>query len=260
MNSVIEVLQITDCHLLADPEENLKGHNPERRLEAVIAGARNKLQQQRKSGAKADHLLLTGDLAQQAQLSVYQRILKKTAELATNTHWIPGNHDNSALMAEFVGMDNKVVIDGNWAIVLLDSTANPDGRGSGSLSDQELALISTLNELSVEHILLVLHHPPVEVGSVWQDQIKLGNAQQFWQRVNKLDKVRAVLFGHLHQEHQLQHRGTVLYCSPATAPQFKKSQLTPILEDDTKLAAPGYRLLQLEADGSIKTKVYRVDC
>jgi Icc protein len=142
----------------------------------------------------------------------------------------------------------------------LDSTTNPDGRGSGSLSDRELALIGTLNQLPIEHILLVLHHPPVEVGSVWQDQIKLANVQQFWQQVDKQDKVRAVLFGHLHQEHQLQHRDIALYCSPATAPQFKKSQLTPVLEDDIKLAKPGYRLLQLGSDGSIKTKVYRVDC
>ncbi|EPJ46925.1 MAG: hypothetical protein OFPI_32980 [Osedax symbiont Rs2] len=260
MNSCIEILQITDCHLLADPEQNLKGYNPERRLEAVIAAAQNELQQQRKDVLQADHLLLTGDLAQQAQFHVYQRILLKTAELATNTHWVPGNHDDSAAMAEFAQMGQKVVIDGNWAIVLLDSTANPDGRGSGSLGDQELALIATLNELPVEHILLVLHHPPVEVGSVWQDQIKLANVQQFWQQVDKLDKVRAILFGHLHQEHQLQHRGIALYCCPATAAQFKKSQLTPLLEDDIKLAAPGYRLLQLATDGSIKTKVYRVDC
>ncbi|MCJ8298120.1 MAG: metallophosphoesterase [Pseudomonadales bacterium] len=259
MNSKIKILQITDCHLQGNPEHSLKGYNPERRLEAVIAAAAAQLQGLDNDSAKADHLLLTGDLAQQPQLSVYRRILKKTAALAARTHWVPGNHDDSAMMAEFAQMDKKIIIDGHWAIVLLDSTASPDGRGSGSLSNAELELISTLNVLPVEHILLVLHHPPVAVGSVWQDQIKLANAQQFWQRVDKLGNVRAVLFGHLHQEQQLQRQGIALYCTPATAPQFKKCQLTPILEDDPKLAAAGFRLLQLEVDGSINTTVYRVD-
>ena len=258
MTDSIRVLQITDFHLLESEVTALKGFYPEQRLDAVLASIR--------SGQSVvtayHHLLLTGDLAQDAKHSVYQRILDKTVGLAQRRHWLAGNHDDTQVMSQFSEMQQKVVLDANWAIVLLDSTSNPNGVGSGSLSTAELALLASVDQLDVDHVLVALHHPPVNVGSVWQDEIKLANAEQFWQVLDKLHKVRAVTFGHLHQDHHIieQRAGKKieLFATPASAPQFKKQQLKPILEDDPLLALPAFREFELFANGQVSSVVHRV--
>jgi len=258
MSAAIKLLQITDFHLLENEITPLKGIYPDQRLDAVIASIRNG----QTTAPEYHHLLLTGDLAQDAKHSVYQRILDKTAGLAKQRHWLAGNHDDSQIMSEFNGMQRKVVVDGNWAIILLDSTSNPNGVGSGSLSAQELALLASVDQLDVDHVFVALHHPPVNVGSVWQDEIKLANADQFWHVLDKLQKVRAITFGHLHQDHHIieQRAGKKieLFATPASAPQFKKKQLTPILEDDPLLALPAFREFELFANGQVKSVVHRV--
>ncbi len=256
MNQIARLLQISDCHLLLDPQEYYRGYCPEKRLESVIAHVTDSLLNHQ----QFDHLLLTGDLAQQPQTSVYQRILEKTQHLANKVHWIPGNHDDVAVMAEFKTQQEKIIKVSNWAIVLLNSTSNPNGVGSGSLADEELSFITQLDDLDAEHIMLVLHHPPVDVGSRWQDEIKLSNADQFWQAVAALKKIRAISFGHLHQEHHLTEQGIELFCVPATAPQFKKHQDDFLLEDDSQLMQPGFRVFELHSDGKIHSKVERVVC
>ncbi len=254
MNKSIKLLQITDCHLQETPLTAFKGYDPDQRLDAVI----NHVESQQLPLANFDHLLLTGDLAHCAKVSVYQRVLDKTQHLANQTHWLAGNHDDMQVMQTFVDMRRNIVIDGNWAIVLLDSTAAANGLGSGSLSDAELCCLSKVEQLTVSHILLALHHPPVEFGSLWQDAIKLGNSSEFWRVLKSLTKIRAITFGHLHQEQHLKKGQIELFCTPATAPQFKERQITPVLEDNPHLAAPGYRLLELHPDGKISTTVHRV--
>lgn len=255
MNNLIRLLQITDCHLQQEAHSAFKGYYPDQRLDKVI----NDLRRQTAADDQYQHLLLTGDLAHFGAQSVYRRILDKTQDLASQCHWVPGNHDDVGLMQQFPQMQQKIIIAGKWAILLLDSTSDPDGLGSGSLSTTELKRLAAVDELPVEHVLLVLHHPPVEVGSQWQDKIKLANADQFWKVVDCLKKVRAVTFGHLHQEHHLVVSGVELFCTPATAPQYKKAQGTAILEDDSALMPPAYRVFELHENGSIDSFVKHVN-
>lgn len=250
----IKLLQITDCHLQKHEEGELKGFYPEKRLEEVTESIKGRL---------FDHLILTGDLAHPGLTKTYQRILAKTEHLAKNTHWVPGNHDDAAQMhslavADKKGLSEKVILQGEWAIVLLDSTSLADGKGSGSLASTELAQLFSLQTLDVKHILIVLHHPPINVGSRWQDAIKLQNSDEFWQAVSQVSNVRAVIFGHLHQSHHIKYRGVSLFCTPATAPQFKMATDEPELESDHVFSSPGFRELTLFDDGSIETAVYRV--
>lgn len=258
MSDSIKLLQMTDFHLLESEMTPLKGFYPDQRLDAVLSSIRNK----QTVAPGYHHLLLTGDLAQDAQRSVYQRILDKTAGLSEQRYWLAGNHDDAQVMSDFNEMQQKVVLDTNWAIVLLDSTSNPNGVGSGSLSVQELALLASVDQLDVDHVFVALHHPPIDVGSPWQDEIKLANADQFWQVLDKLDKVRVVTFGHLHQEHhvtvQRSDKKIELFATPASAPQFKKQQPKPTLEDDPLLALPAYREFELFTNGEVRSVVHRV--
>lgn len=254
MKEVLTIAQITDCHLLVDPLQQHRGVLPEERFDKVISSLTDKVE----SIGKFDYLLLTGDLAQQPKVEVYQRILDKSAHLAKRVHWLPGNHDDAQLMAQFDGVHQKLIETEHWLLVLLDSTANPDGVGGGSLADTELAIIESLQSLTEKHLFIALHHPPIAVGSAWQDAIKLANAEVFWQKVAPLTNLRGVTFGHLHQEHHIKQRGLELFGTPATTLQFKKAQKQFCLEDDEKLSSPGYRVFSLSDDGSISSHVTRL--
>lgn len=253
MPEPIRLLQVTDMHLQASPEIEMRGVNPEQRFEQVMQAVATE---------PADLLLLTGDLTHHAA-SAYQRIVKQLQRLSFPSVWIPGNHDLPGSMYAFAdqGYGRKVVELGNWRIVLLDSTAAPDGRGGGSLSEPELAFLQTELEQAAEtdlHLLLVLHHHPLSVNSAWQDQIMLGNADQFWSIVERSAQVRGVICGHLHQHWQLQRGGVTLFSCPATAAQFKACTAMPQAEDDPDLAGPAYASYELRQEGGISTQIKRL--
>jgi len=250
----IQLVQFTDCHLQAGPEQAYKGYFPEQRFDSVIAHIRHQSQQ----SDGFDHLIMSGDLAQFGASAVYQRLLEKTVGLAKNRHWLPGNHDDLSLMLHYDEMAEKVIKHGNWAIILLDSTSDPDGVGSGAISEEQLQFLAKADQIDVSYLLLVLHHPPITVNSRWQDEIKLSNSDDFWQVISALKKVKGISFGHLHQEQHIVRDDIELFCTPATTYQYKAEQDEVVVEDDDELAKAGYRLFSLHPDGVISTQVVRV--
>ncbi|WP_286236753.1 metallophosphoesterase [Neptuniibacter halophilus] len=249
---VLSLLQISDLHLQQAPEKLLHQEQPEARLRSVLEQIRSE---------SADWLLLTGDLSHHAP-AAYDRLSDYLQTLPYPARWIPGNHDLPAEMFRFAGLGygEKVIEQNGWKIVLLDSTASPDGQGAGSLSEPELEFLAT--ELAQsdpeQHLLLVLHHNPVSVNSVWQDRIGLQNSDQFWSVVECYPQVRGVVFGHVHQAWQLQRGSVRLFSVPATAAQFKAGCESPEIETDTTLAGPAYARYQLLADGEIQVRVNRL--
>ncbi|MFC6670106.1 phosphodiesterase [Marinobacterium aestuariivivens] len=250
------LLQISDCHLPAEAGGLFRGVDPERQLQAVAADIRMRF-------PDADRLLLTGDLTHHGGADSYRRLLDAVESLAPARHWLPGNHDVAAVMAQFgePGLADKLIDTRYWRLLLLDSTARPDGRGGGSLAADELErLEAALATSGGRFVLIALHHNPVKVDSRWQDEIMLGNAGRFWQLVDACPQVRGVIFGHVHQTHDLQ-RGTVaLFSAPSTAVQFEARRDDFGLEPDPVLAQPGYRVYRLQDDGCLKSRVVRVDC
>ncbi|WP_372738704.1 metallophosphoesterase [Neptunomonas sp.] len=248
----IRVVQVTDCHLQENADDPFKGFNPEQRL-------LNTLQQLRSEDADSDLLLLSGDLVHHGYASGYQRLQRYTDGMAKEVRWIPGNHDDAARMREYQALFEKVFVQGDWCIIMLDSTAEPDGKGGGALSQTELDwLASVVAEHADKYLLLVLHHPPVAVGSQWQDSIMLANAEAFWTQLKKYKNLKLIVCGHLHQAHQIEVGQVCVLATPATAPQFKVSTVEPEIESDPYLSQPAYRVIDLLPDGKYTTRVKRV--
>lgn len=248
----IRVIQVTDCHLQESAGGSFKGANPEQRLLSV-------LQQLREELTDADLLLLSGDLVHHGYVSAYQRLQRYTDGIAKEVRWIPGNHDDAATMREYQSLSQKVFVQGDWCIIMLDSTTAPDGRGGGALGSGELEwLDSVVSVHSDKHLLLALHHPPVVVGSQWQDSIMLANAEVFWAQVMQYKNLQLVVCGHLHQAHQIKKGQVTVLATPATAPQFKASTAEPEVEMDPYLSLPAYRVIDLCEEGGFSTIVKRV--
>lgn len=208
-----------------------------------------------------DLILATGDIAQDASVAAYEIFSDSVKPLAAPIRWIPGNHDSASIMLDAAaGTDNseKLVRMNNWLIVMLDTSI--EGQVHGELAPEELEFLeSSLQEAEavaeVEHVLVCLHHNPVPGSAGWMKDIGLLNGDEFFKIVTRFEKVRSILYGHIHQELDFLHDGVRCLCSPSTCIQFK-----PEVQDFAlDVLNPGYRSLKLFEDGNIETEVHRVE-
>lgn len=249
----INITQITDTHLYGKPSGTLLKMNTNETLGHVM-----ELVKANEDGI--DLVLATGDIAQDASEKSYANFLEIIASLNSPFRWIPGNHDNATVMhriAEGTDANEKTAQLNNWLIVLLDSSIL--GQVHGKLAKTELKFLTSVlraaeKDDSIDHCLITLHHNPVPGNSAWMKDIGLENGEEFFQAIKTSKKVRCVLYGHIHQELDFEHEGVRCLCTPSTCIQFKPNVTSFSLDR----VNPGYRSLQLFADGSIESIVRRV--
>lgn len=242
----IQLVQLTDLHLLADPAASLKGVNTLHTLRCTLRAAATDL-------AAAQALLLSGDLVQD-QPAGYEHLPGLLAPLQLPVLCIPGNHDLPSDMAAKlpgptfqVGGHRDI---GPWRILLLDSTVA--GEAYGELGAAALAALQQqLLAAGDRPVLVVLHHPPLALGSAWLDAIGLRDGQALLQLLLAHPGVRGVVFGHAHQAFDAQRGALRLLGTPSTCVQFRPQCDEFALADQP----PAYRLLQLHADGQINSRV-----
>ena len=91
--------------------------------------------------------------------------------------------------------------------------------------------------------------------SKWLDSVGLDNGEEFLSRAASSGRVRAALFGHVHQDYDADHDGIRLIATPSTCRQF-----LPLADEfavDDK--PPAYRCIELRPDGSIDHELVWVD-
>ncbi|ANI58047.1 ser/threonine protein phosphatase [Pseudomonas sp. GR 6-02] len=243
------LVQLSDSHLFAEADATLLGMNTRDSLQQVIELV---LKQQ----PQIDLMIATGDLSQDGTLESYQLFRDLTRQIDAPARWIPGNHDEPRIMAEAAvhsALLESVVDIGNWRVTLLDSAV--PGSVPGYLQDEQLQLlVRSLSEAPQRHHLVCFHHHPVSIGCAWMEPIGLRNPEALFAVLDRFAQVRAVLWGHVHQEIDQERNGVRLIASPSTCIQFEPGS------DDFKVSeqAPGYRWLRLLPDGQLETGVERV--
>lgn len=247
----LNVLQITDTHLYASTEGSLLGMNTQQSLEQCLELAR-------KQHWPADLIILTGDLVHDISEQGYKRLHQLLSSLETPVLVLPGNHDDPAIMNTiFTGNTctaGKYKQIGNWQFILLDS--RKPGAEFGLLSETELDHLKTcLEEHPKHHTLICLHHPPMKVDCEWLDPMKLENSDVLISTLKNYSGVRAVICGHVHQEHELEKDGLRIISSPSTCIQFKPESKEFALDNK----APGFRWLKLHTNGEFDTGVTRLE-
>ena len=236
MSSVsLNIIQISDIHLLADENGELLGVNTQESFQSVI----DLLQ---KGNDTIDMILLTGDLTQDGSEVAYKRLANILKIFNVPIYYVPGNHDNSPLMSHVYPCDgisnDRHIILKNWHLILLDSQKSH--AVEGYLDSTQLNYLQhCLQSYPEHHGLIALHHQPVPVGSLWLDDIGLKNAEAFWQIILQYPNVKTILFGHVHQAFKQIVNGINCLGVPSTCIQFKPKQDYFGLE---KLP-PGYRFI-----------------
>ncbi|MDF0733857.1 3',5'-cyclic-AMP phosphodiesterase [Pseudomonas entomophila] len=242
----VHVVQLTDAHLFADPAGTLLGLNTRDSLRHVIG-------QVRREQPRIDLLLCTGDLSQDGSVASYEAFRELTAVFEAPTRWLPGNHDEARVMAEVAPSLVRTVTDiGAWRIVMLDSAVV--GATHGFLAPAQLAALdAALAGAGARHCLVCCHHQPVDIGCAWIAPIGLRNADELFDRLRRHPHVKALLWGHIHQEWDERRDGLRLLATPSTCIQFAaRSEDFKVSEEP-----PGYRWLRLHADGRLETGVER---
>lgn len=248
---VIRLWQFSDTHLFADDVRQLYGVNCLASLRRVLALAQAQ-------GGRAELALFTGDLVHDGSAEAYRRLAGEIETLGVQAYCLPGNHDDPTLMRAMltttsVCCESHVLVAG-WLIVLLDSTVA--GSESGYLSERELErLVSLLERYPDRYTLLALHHPPLATRMDWLDRgVTLDNPEPLHALVARHANIRGVIWGHAHQASFVVRDGCVWAGCPSTMAQFKPG----VSEFALDTLAPGFRYLDLYADGAIATDVIRL--
>lgn len=203
---------------------------------------------------QAHRVLATGDLIQDDSPEAYTRFRDLMLPLKLRIHCVPGNHDVRELMQEvccrppFSYCAYEEI--GDWLLIGIDSCLNSDA--GGAVSREELDRLSdTVVRSPAKHVLVALHHPPVPMGSKWLDTVLLRNGDELLERLRTLNRVRATIFGHVHQEYDDDYHGIRIMATPSTCRQFKPGSDEFAVDDKP----PAYRRIALGADGSVDTEM-----
>lgn len=251
MQKTMTLVQITDTHLGRTRGPIRAGYpDSDLQLETVIRDINGFC-------PDPDAILVTGDLAEDPQPEVYARLLEHLSRLPAPISALAGNHDHHDRAREAFreaghGFDDERIL-GNWLIIGLDSSW--PGHVAGLIRDEDLRRVDDAIVRHPDHwVLVAVHHPVVAVGSRWLDRLGLSNGDELLTLLERHPRVRACIFGHIHQAFDQTHGSVRLLGCPSTLVQFlpgaEDFALDPI--------ESGYRVFRLHASGDIETEVRRV--
>lgn len=245
MKPGLRIVQVTDCHLPAEPGQTYRGINPRDNLQALLRKVR---------AWKPDLLLATGDLSEDASPASYAALQKLFNDLDLPILALPGNHDDPARLASFFPgspVDSVQVTEhDHWQIIRLNSCI--PGRPHGRICDSSVEeLASVLEQDKGRPRLLAVHHQPLPANSPWIDKYRMFDPEAFLQRIDRCADVKAVVWGHIHQVFEQERSGTAMLGGPSSAINGipGAAKFTP---DRT---GPACRWLELKADGCLETGI-----
>lgn len=243
----LKLVQVSDCHVSADPGADYRGLNASRSLERLLPAIRE---------FQPDLILLTGDVSEDASPAAYGRVSAMLCTLGAPVLALPGNHDDPGVMARFFPdgpWDAPLFrVARGWQLVLLDSTRRdviggifPDGHLDGFQRGLERS--------RSDHVLVALHHQPIEVGSPWIDKYALHEPGPFLDVLRKEPRIRCVTWGHVHQDFSSEWCGMKMLGSPSSVANGLPGREKFTLD----VAGPACRWMVLDRDGGIETGLLR---
>ena len=233
------LLQLSDPHLLADPQGRHRG-----------VAARPALQQALSQGLAQcpkppDLLLISGDLCQDESWLGYVALRDLLHGLPLPVALLPGNHDHPQLLRSCLGRSAHVapalISIGDWQLLLLDSHCA--GQTRGRLAPTQLQWADALLQSGTGPVVVAVHHPLDHFDP----------ATDWFERLAQSRRLKLALAGHIHQHRQTSCAGVALLGCPSTLAQFTATQPCPLGRADD----PGGRWLELQPDGSWRDALLR---
>jgi 3',5'-cyclic-AMP phosphodiesterase len=207
--SARKVLVMTDIHIRSEGQKIIQ-LDPLEKFEMALCHALA-------LHKDADCLILTGDLAHSGKVIEYQR-LNNALQLARNAgvavHLMIGNHDNRENFLQ-VFRDTPVTSSGHiqqvvdigstHRFILLDTLDGPPfshDKNWGILCPERITwLTEQLDhaERDEKAVIVLLHHPPFELGTPGMDLIRLQNGNELMDILVQYKSVQQIICGHIHR-------------------------------------------------------------
>lgn len=242
------ILLLSDSHLFESTGKRLFEVNTYEALNCVVSAISKEV-------SVYNLMITSGDISEDGSKKSYENFHELTKGLAPEAIWMKGNHDNFSNIPDNLKIKyiHREWHQGPWSLIFLDSTI--PGRDEGFLESEELDRLSLfLNRYPDRYVVICMHHQPVDVGSEFIDKLGLQNRAAFWKAIGSNRHVRAIVFGHVHQEADRYEHNIRLISNPSTAIQFKPQSRE--LDFDEKNYC--YRTFRLNNDGSMELLTYRI--
>jgi 3',5'-cyclic-AMP phosphodiesterase len=222
------IAQVTDIHLGFDPDNPTEFNR--KRLDTILAHFGS-------MSVRPDILLATGDLVDRGSIESYRRL--KAAFTAVSMPVWPclGNHDNRESFCSVFsdiptaeGFVQYAVYQDGQRFLILD-TLDEGRHGGGFCNVRAGWLKAQLEADATTPTMLVMHHPPVEVGIAWMNTDPDEPwVARFADAIDGHSNVVGMICGHLHRPIASVWRGKSIAICASSAPQVALD-LAPIDPD-----------------------------
>ncbi len=267
-SSGFSFVQITDHHLLEREDQLRQGFSPGYALRMVMKHIAENVADQ------ADFIVSTGDLVEPELDANYQcavRLLgvNSPAALPGPQHinveglsnypmyFLPGNHDDRALMTHYFFPDSEAPALYNFAfehkgVQFIFMDWGPKSKAC-FLPETRTFLAQALK--TDRPIMLICHQQVRPIGSRWLDTFIADEIDDFWKvllQPGVKQRIMGILCGHTHITYEEEYQGIPILGLRSTAFPFARTDNFQLL-----LAPPHYRYVHVH-DGIMTSRIYKV--
>ncbi|MFC3094307.1 hypothetical protein DRW07_14535 [Alteromonas sediminis] len=242
----MRIIQISDCHLFADKDDEAYEVKPYASLRDVLVAA---------AKLSPDALLITGDISGDNSEQSYQHINQLITDYCPNVPWrvLPGNHDNNAHFMTVLGhkgLNASQLWEHEHCVI---GGLDTRWRGaSGKLYPSQLVTLSKSLAQTSKPAILALHHPPYPLQG-WMQKHQVINSDVFPPWLALQPRIKLIVHGHLHAETSTQIAQRPVLGVPSTCWQFTLSA-----NFGTSNLGPGMGLITINDTGKITTETVRI--
>ena len=211
-------IHLSDFHLVEDETTLSRAFNAKHILKNTV----DKILAKKEDFGNLNGVIITGDISDDGSIASYSDAYDILKELHLPLLAIPGNHDLRQPMMSYFAKDidiqNSEFFDwvyetSDTLIIGLDTLV--EGQNHGMLRSESLNLLfEKLNQATEKNIILAIHHPPINTGIPFMDEIGLKNSDELSECLDAASQPIRILCGHVHGIYQ----GSLGIHSVVTAP------------------------------------------